>query len=89
MEYRQSCSAKTFIDIVSTRRAEAPNELEQQDCLKLQMNGNYGKLLQNQLEQTAVDLYTDPEAWQRAVWRRNFKETDIVCFNEERNEFLA
>jgi hypothetical protein len=87
-KYRQSCWAKSFIDNVSTRRAEVSDELER-DCLKLTMNGNYGKLLQNQLEQSAIDLYTDPEAWQRAVWRKNFKESDIVCFDEERGEFLA
>jgi len=73
---------------VSDKRAQCDNEVEK-DCYKLQMNGNYGKMLQNQLEQSTIELFTDPAAWQRAIWRRNFKDADIICTDEARGEFLA
>ena len=87
-KFKQASWAKPFIDDVSKRRAACTNELDK-NCLKLTMNGNYGKLLQNQLTQTSAVLYTDPEAWQRAVWRKNYKDSDIVCYDENRGDFLA
>jgi hypothetical protein len=86
--FRQQRYLKPIFDEMTQRRAATLGELAKA-IIKLTMNANYGKMLQNQLGQTNVRYYTNSELWGLATWRRNVEDYEIVYHRESTGEFLG
>jgi hypothetical protein len=64
--YDQSFVFRDWVMAIFEKRAESTDEVER-DCLKLLLNGVFGKTLEDRTKRKASSFYTDKEKWLRAA----------------------